>query len=114
MGRSGWLALGAVGGALAASLPPSLGVGVGVALIAGLATWLWAGPGAAARRGRMPAAAALLGVLVLTIRVGLHPTSPDLAALPEGTARWTGLVESLGSPHDGVLPLGVRLDRGGV
>src|SRR5439155_497382 len=114
--RSGWLAVGALAAALAGSMPRSICLAVDAALVValGLCASTRPGIGTPGRRTRVPALAALVGVLAIGLRVALQSGSPDLAGLPEGSARWTGIVESIGSPREGSIPLTVQLDVGDV
>jgi len=114
--RSGWLAVGALAAALAGSMPRSICLAVDAALVVALGLCASTRPGIGTpwRRTRVPALAALVGVLAIGLRVALQSGGPDLAGLPEGSARWTGIVESIGSPREGSIPLTVQLDVGDV
>ena len=114
--RIGCLAVGALAAALAGSMPRSICLAVDAALVVALGLCASTRPGIGTpwRRTRVPALAALVGVLAIGLRVALQSGGPDLAGLPEGSARWTGIVESIGSPREGSIPLTVQLDVGDV
>ena len=100
MPRSGWLALGACIGALAAS-----GVGVGdgrvaIVCIGAVAALLTGAPWLPATR--RPAALALaIGMVALVVRASLGPAPANLSGEPGTTGPWPMVVESVGSPREG-------------
>ncbi|HEY3073365.1 MAG TPA: ComEC/Rec2 family competence protein, partial [Candidatus Limnocylindrales bacterium] len=109
MPRSGWLAAGAATGALTASLP----LGASLVLVAAVvgAAWLLTGR---RRGGRARCVALVLGITAVGFRLAIGSTSLAAVDLAEGTARWTGVVETVGSPREGQLPITLALDVGGV
>ncbi len=103
MPRSGWLAVGAVAGALTAEL-------AGLRLLAGglsLAAAVLLGVGAIVaspvrRRIAVPAACALAGALAIALRLAVLPApAAPTAALPDGSGPWAASVVSVGSPREG-------------
>ena len=97
MPRTGWLAVGAVVGALAAGLDDRRAIAgmvglVGLALIGSLA----AGPG---WRPRLLAIA--IGAAAITGRAILLPSAGGPPGEPVDAGPWHMLVESIGSPRDG-------------
>ena len=97
MPRSGWLAIGAIVGALTMAvddrraLAAMLGA-VGLALITGLAlTGRW--------RPRMIAMS--IGAIAIVARASVLPGSAGLDGAPEGSGPWRMVVESIGSPREG-------------
>jgi competence protein ComEC len=97
MPRSGWLAIGAIGGALVNALEErtilaaSLAL-VGPTLLVGLS-----------RNGRWrPRLVALaIGTLAITARAALLPGAPALDGEPDGGGPWPMVVETVGSPREG-------------
>jgi competence protein ComEC len=106
MPRTGWLAVGAVVGALATGfddrrvLAGTVGF-IGLALIGGLA----AGSG---WRPRLLAIA--IGAAAITGRAILVPASAPPPGAPEGAGPWRMTVESMGSPRAGKQTATVRSD----
>ena len=113
MPRSGWLALGAVIAALAATQP-----WLGRAWLMQPATWLLMAASwlavvtrwrARRRRGDArwsrvaPFLVAIAGVLLIGVRLTIAPLATDVgpAALPTGSGPWTATVEAIGNPRDG-------------
>jgi competence protein ComEC len=112
---SGWLAIGAVLGALAA---PEVGAIVVGLAAAGLALALAAASGGRSTRGEAGSAWArarvllpvALGSLALAIRILAGGTGPASAApLPDGRGPWTATVESRGSNREGQQVATVRI-----
>ena len=96
MPRSGWLACGAVVGALALTT----GATVAVALALGLAAASVVIAVAFARQ-RMLVTAFAVGVVAIVVRGLTLPASIELTGIPSGSGPWTVLVESIGSPREG-------------
>lgn len=96
MPRSGWLAVGAVGAAIAASVLGAAAVGasamVGAAL---LFAAIWS---PTARRISLAAA---VGLAAVAIRSTTGPAPDGLAGVPEGRGPWVMVVETVGSPREG-------------
>jgi competence protein ComEC len=97
MPRAGWLAIGAMVGALVSRVddpraPAAVVALVGFALVAALAV----GPG---WRARMVAIA--VGALAISIRTAVLPTAGAPAGGPDGSGPWRMAVESVGSPREG-------------
>ncbi|MFL5679905.1 MAG: DNA internalization-related competence protein ComEC/Rec2, partial [Chloroflexota bacterium] len=112
VGRAVALAIGAVAGA-ALLLPGRLPAAVWPALIAVaiacLATRRSGGPHAGSAGVALPA---VVGALVVAIRVALGPAPVAPAALPEGAGPWSAIVESISAPRDGQQSTTLRLADG--
>lgn len=102
MPRSGWLAIGVVGGALVA---PPIGPAAPIVLsalalmaaaIMGIA---WSSGTRSMPRRSIPTAA--LGLGFLALRLAIHPASAVEVGTPSGAGPWQMVVESVGSPRDG-------------
>ena len=100
MPRSGWLALGAV---LAASGIPVLAAGREVAITAALtsAALLLIWFGRKSRPGAIAAAIAV-GAVVVAMRMTVGPSDPADLAPPSGRGPWAMVVETVGSPREGM------------
>jgi competence protein ComEC len=122
MPRSGWLALGAVAAALAATTPwlgqAWLGNAAVWALLGG--SWLavvagWRRRPRRTARAVVPAAVTIgAGALLVGARLAILPltaTAPA-AALPSGSGPWTATVVAIGNPRDGSQVATVELDGG--
>jgi competence protein ComEC len=96
MPRSGWVACGAVVGALALTT----GATVAVALALGLAASSVVIAVAFARQ-RVLVTAFAVGVVAIVVRGLTLPASTELTGIPSGSGPWTLLVESIGSPREG-------------
>ena len=116
MPRSGWIAVGAVTAALAGSGIAAIGPGT-----ASLAFVLSAAMGAAwlaivaHRRGSRRAAAALVGIVLVSLRLvagGASNVAPQ-PALSEGDRVWTGRVVAVAAPRDGRQMAFLDLATGG-
>ena len=96
MRRSGWLACGAVIGALAVTAGDRRAIAavLAVAAVALVTAALF-------RRRRSLLIASSIGVLAIVVRSVWIPTASDLAGAPSGDGPWEMLVESIGSPRDG-------------
>jgi len=105
--RSGWLAL---GGVLAALGIPALAAGREVAITAALTsvalllTWF----GRKSRPGAIAAAIAV-GAVVVAMRMTVAPADPTDLAPPSGRGPWVMVVETVGSPRDGMQVATLRL-----
>ncbi|HET9757331.1 MAG TPA: ComEC/Rec2 family competence protein [Candidatus Limnocylindrales bacterium] len=109
MPRSGWLAIGAVAGALAVSLDDvraiaAVLVGMAAALIA--CAWIKSGP-----RARWLALVA--GALVILFRGVFGPESTELTGMPTGSGPWAMVVETVGAPREGHQVATLRTVGGG-
>jgi competence protein ComEC len=96
--RSGWLAAGVVGAALAIPVlgpsgPGAMGIASIVLAVAG--AWLPAPP------RRRAAIAFALGLGLIALRVGIGPGTTPLNGAPDGPGPWTMIVEAVGSPRSG-------------
>jgi competence protein ComEC len=97
MPRSGWLAVGAIGGALAVAADDRRAIAasvalVGLTLVVGLTrTTLW--------RPRLVALA--IGMTTIVFRAVLVPGAAALNDGPEGPGPWRMVVETVGSPREG-------------
>jgi competence protein ComEC len=116
MPRSGWVAVGAVMAALAGSAIVAIGPGT-----AFLAFALCIATGAASlaivahRRGSGRAAAALVGVVLVSLRLaagGASQAAPE-PALSQGDRVWTGRVVAVAAPRDGRQVAFLDLATGG-
>ena len=100
MPRSGWLAVGAVGTALAATegfLPgQAVAILFAAALAAAIAAACWPGGTRVGAVAIAVGAALILGRLV----VGWTP-APAIGPAPDGTGPWSAVVESVGTPRGG-------------
>ena len=107
MPRSGWLAL---GGVLAALGIPALAAGREVAITAALTsvalllTWF----GRKSRPGAIAAAIAV-GAVVVAMRMTVAPADSADLAPPSGRGPWEMVVETVGSPRDGMQVATLRL-----
>ena len=109
MPRTGWLALGACLGALAAGADDRrwLAVVLTAGALAGLAVVVTVG----APRARIVAVG--LGVAAIVVRSILLPSPPAVAGTPAGSGPWSMVVETVGSPRDGHQVATVRtIDAG--
>ena len=97
MPRTGWLALGACLGALAAGTDDRrwLAVALAAIVLAGMAVVVTAG----APRARFVAVG--LGVAAIVVRSIVVPSPAALAGDPAGSGPWSMVVEAVGSPRDG-------------
>jgi competence protein ComEC len=98
MGRSGRLAIGAIGAALAAGhIAPNF-LGAAVALT--LAALLVLGE-AHPRRGVRLVLPIVVGAGLIAVRLAIAPPSVSLGLPPEGAGPWSMMVVSTGSPREG-------------
>jgi competence protein ComEC len=120
MPRSGWLALGSVLAALAASQPWA-----GQAWLAQPVTWLLLGgswlavvlrwrarpTGSTSHGPLLPAIVVLAGALLVGVRLVALPASgpTGAVALPGGSGPWTATVEAIGNPRNGSQVATVQL-----
>jgi competence protein ComEC len=109
MPRSGWLAVGAVLGAVAVAADDRRAVATALAAVA--VALLAAVVGASRGRGRILAVAA--GALVILVRGTLGAGPSVLAGTPQGVGPWPMLVESVGSPREGDQVATLRTIDGG-
>ena len=106
MPRSGWLAIGAIGGALAVAvddrraLAAILGA-VGLTMIVALAV-------ASPWRPRLFAMS--IGAIAILARAIVLPGSAALDGAPDGSGPWRMVVESIGSPREGQQVATLRTD----
>jgi len=116
MPRSGWVAVGAVTAALAGSAIAAIGPGTAFLTFA-----LCVATGAASlaivarRRGSGRAAAALVGVALVSLRLaagGASQAAPE-PALSQGDRVWTGRVVAVAAPRDGRQVAFLDLATGG-
>jgi competence protein ComEC len=97
MPRSGWLAIGAVVGAIAVAVDHSR---VSIVATAGMALTLIAS--LALKGGTRPALIALsIGTAAIVLRATLLPGSSGLEGTPAGSGPWRMVIESIGSPREG-------------
>jgi hypothetical protein len=97
MPRSGWLAIGAIVGAIAVGLGDSRAT---AAALGGVALLLIASFGLGART-RLPLIALSIGVSAIVARAILLPGSTAFDGAPDGSGPWRMVVESIGSPREG-------------
>jgi competence protein ComEC len=95
--RSGWLAIGAIVGALAVALDDRR---VLAAVLGGIALTLIAVP-VLKPRTRLPLIALAIGATAVVVRAILLPASSGLDGAPDGSGPWRMVVESIGSPREG-------------
>ena len=96
MPRSGWLAVGAVAGALVAATLDDAAAGMAAMLFGALVvSALWS---TAARRVCLAVA---VGLGAVAVRDAIGPAPSPLTGQPDGRGPWTMLVEAVGSPRDG-------------
>ena len=103
MPRSGWLALGAVGAALAGELLGVRVVAASAAMAMALLLMFGSTVAPATRRRYVPGALAVVcAVAAIAARLAIVPApSPAAAALPEGDGPWHAVVVATGSPREG-------------
>jgi competence protein ComEC len=109
MPRSGWLACGAVVGALAVASGATIAIAVAFGLAA--ATGALA---VAFARHRALLLAFGVGVAAVLVRGLTLPVSSELAGAPSGSGPWTMVVEAIGSPREGHQVATVRTLRDGA
>ena len=96
MPRSGWIACGAILGALALTIDDRRAVAAALALAA-FGLFLSAALG----RRRRRLIALVIGTLAILVRGLWMPATADLAGSPGSDGPWQMIVESIGSPRDG-------------
>jgi competence protein ComEC len=95
--RSGWLAIGAIVGALAVAVEERR---VLMAVLGGLVLSLLAAP-VLKPRMRLPLIAVSIGATAILVRAILLPSPSGLDGTPERSGPWRMVVEAIGSPREG-------------
>jgi competence protein ComEC len=108
MPRSGWLAAGAIVGALAVTSGDRR-ASAAVLVLAAVALLL----AAVLERRRAILIAASIGILTIAARGASMPVATALAGTPSGDGPWEMLVESIGAPRDGHQVATLRTLDGG-